>query len=107
MSLSSARIASAWSVVMLLVPDWTAQPASTAAAASGRKRSGFKGLVLRAGELATAESLAHGRRGADESARGTRHHEARPGGSAMKYLHTMVRVTDLDASLDFYCNKLG
>jgi lactoylglutathione lyase len=25
----------------------------------------------------------------------------------MKYLHTMVRVTDLDKSLDFYCNKLG
>jgi len=25
----------------------------------------------------------------------------------MKYLHTMVRVTDLGASLDFYCNKLG
>ncbi|WP_245413935.1 lactoylglutathione lyase [Fulvimarina endophytica] len=25
----------------------------------------------------------------------------------MRYLHTMVRVTDLDASLDFYCNKLG
>ncbi len=25
----------------------------------------------------------------------------------MKYLHTMVRVRDLDASLDFYCNKLG
>ncbi len=25
----------------------------------------------------------------------------------MKYLHTMVRVTDLDASLEFYCNKLG
>ncbi|MEC4595098.1 VOC family protein [Nitrospirillum amazonense] len=25
----------------------------------------------------------------------------------MKYLHTMVRVTDLDASLDFYVNKLG
>ena len=25
----------------------------------------------------------------------------------MHYLHTMVRVTDLDASLDFYCNKLG
>jgi lactoylglutathione lyase len=25
----------------------------------------------------------------------------------MKYLHTMVRVTDLDQSLDFYCNKLG
>lgn len=25
----------------------------------------------------------------------------------MKYLHTMVRVTDLDASLDFYCTKLG
>ncbi|MDE0193011.1 MAG: lactoylglutathione lyase, partial [Gammaproteobacteria bacterium] len=22
----------------------------------------------------------------------------------MKYLHTMVRVADLDASLDFYCN---
>lgn len=25
----------------------------------------------------------------------------------MKYLHTMVRVTDVDASLDFYRNKLG
>jgi lactoylglutathione lyase len=25
----------------------------------------------------------------------------------MKYLHTMVRVNDLEASLDFYCNKLG
>lgn len=25
----------------------------------------------------------------------------------MKYLHTMVRVTDLDQSLDFYCKKLG
>ncbi len=25
----------------------------------------------------------------------------------MKYLHTMVRVTDLPAALDFYCNKLG
>jgi lactoylglutathione lyase len=28
-------------------------------------------------------------------------------GIAMKYLHTMVRVTDIDASLDFYVNKLG
>jgi lactoylglutathione lyase len=25
----------------------------------------------------------------------------------MKYLHTMVRVSDLEASLDFYCGKLG
>ena len=25
----------------------------------------------------------------------------------MKYLHTMVRVTDLEASLDFYCKNLG
>ncbi len=25
----------------------------------------------------------------------------------MRYLHTMVRVTDLDKSLDFYCDKLG
>ncbi|EKF16825.1 VOC family protein [Nitratireductor pacificus] len=25
----------------------------------------------------------------------------------MRYLHTMVRVKDLDASLNFYCNKLG
>jgi len=25
----------------------------------------------------------------------------------MKFLHTMVRVSDLTASLDFYCNKLG
>jgi len=25
----------------------------------------------------------------------------------VKYLHTMVRVTDLEESLDFYCNKLG
>ncbi len=25
----------------------------------------------------------------------------------MKYLHTMVRVADLDKALDFYCNKFG
>ncbi len=25
----------------------------------------------------------------------------------MRYLHTMVRVKDIDASLDFYCNKMG
>jgi lactoylglutathione lyase len=25
----------------------------------------------------------------------------------MKYLHTMVRVRDMDESLDFYCDKLG
>lgn len=25
----------------------------------------------------------------------------------MKYLHTMVRVSDLDESLNFYCDKLG
>ena len=25
----------------------------------------------------------------------------------MKYLHTMVRVRDLDAALDFYCDGLG
>ena len=25
----------------------------------------------------------------------------------MKYLHTMVRVTDVDKSLDFYCKQLG
>jgi lactoylglutathione lyase len=25
----------------------------------------------------------------------------------MRYLHTMVRVKDLDAALDFYCSKLG
>jgi lactoylglutathione lyase len=25
----------------------------------------------------------------------------------VKYLHTMVRVANLDASLDFYCGKLG
>ena len=25
----------------------------------------------------------------------------------MKYLHTMVRVTDIDVSLRFYCDALG
>ncbi len=25
----------------------------------------------------------------------------------MRYLHTMVRVTNVDQSLDFFCNKLG
>lgn len=25
----------------------------------------------------------------------------------MRYLHTMLRVRDLDKALDFYCNKLG
>lgn len=26
---------------------------------------------------------------------------------ALQYLHTMIRVRDLDAALDFFCNKLG
>src|SRR5262245_54113345 len=30
-----------------------------------------------------------------------------PLGVAMRYLHTMVRVTNIEKSLDFYCNKLG
>lgn len=25
----------------------------------------------------------------------------------MRYLHTMVRITDIDRSLDFYCGKMG
>ena len=25
----------------------------------------------------------------------------------MRYLHTMVRISDIDASLDFFCKKLG
>lgn len=25
----------------------------------------------------------------------------------MQYLHTMLRISDIDESLDFYCNKLG
>lgn len=25
----------------------------------------------------------------------------------MKYLHSMLRISDLDQSLDFFCNKLG
>lgn len=25
----------------------------------------------------------------------------------MRYLHTMIRVRDLEAALDFFCNKLG
>ena len=25
----------------------------------------------------------------------------------MEFLHTMIRVSNVDASLDFYCNKLG
>ena len=25
----------------------------------------------------------------------------------MEFLHTMIRVNDVDTSLDFYCNKLG
>ena len=25
----------------------------------------------------------------------------------MQYLHTMVRISDIEKSLDFYCNKLG
>jgi len=25
----------------------------------------------------------------------------------MRYLHTMLRVRNLDTALDFYCNKLG
>lgn len=26
---------------------------------------------------------------------------------SMRYLHTMIRVTNLDRSLDFFCNKMG
>ena len=29
------------------------------------------------------------------------------GDKLMKYLHTMVRVSNIENSLDFYCNKLG
>src|SRR5579872_7132862 len=29
------------------------------------------------------------------------------GETIMEYLHTMIRVTDLDKSLDFFINKLG
>ncbi|WP_297586693.1 VOC family protein, partial [Roseibium sp.] len=25
----------------------------------------------------------------------------------MRYLHTMVRVSSIEDSLDFYCNKIG
>ena len=25
----------------------------------------------------------------------------------MEFLHTMVRITNIEASIDFYCNKLG
>ncbi|MGB3501167.1 MAG: VOC family protein [Mesorhizobium sp.] len=25
----------------------------------------------------------------------------------MRYLHTMIRISDVEASLDFFCNKLG
>lgn len=25
----------------------------------------------------------------------------------MQYLHTMLRISDIDSALDFYCNKLG
>ncbi|MCH9853351.1 MAG: lactoylglutathione lyase [Alphaproteobacteria bacterium] len=25
----------------------------------------------------------------------------------MRYLHTMIRISDIDESLDFFCNKLG
>lgn len=32
---------------------------------------------------------------------------SKTGISAMKYLHTMVRVNDIDASLNFYCELLG
>jgi lactoylglutathione lyase len=39
--------------------------------------------------------------------RGTQSNARTAEDAVVKYLHTMVRVTDLDASLDFYCNKLG
>src|ERR1700758_3513134 len=33
--------------------------------------------------------------------------QAMPRGHIMRYLHTMLRVRNLDQALDFYCNKLG
>jgi threonine aldolase len=43
--------------------------------------------------------------GADQMPRYQKAHNSH--GDPMRYLHTMVRVSDLDASLDFYCKKLG
>ncbi len=37
----------------------------------------------------------------------SRHLQVFKGVWEMRYLHTMVRVKDLDQSLEFYCNKLG
>lgn len=42
----------------------------------------------------------------DDSYGGTRTPDAEEH-DAVKYLHTMVRVSDLDASLEFYCRHLG
>src|SRR5690348_16585070 len=36
-----------------------------------------------------------------------RHPTAKRREESMRYLHTMVRITDVDKSLDFYCKKLG
>jgi lactoylglutathione lyase len=49
---------------------------------------------------------------ASGSAENLGRHDVRPEGGSplggnMEYLHTMVRVADLDTSLDFYCAKLG
>jgi lactoylglutathione lyase len=44
------------------------------------------------------------RKGLDQN--GPSRQRAQSGGE-VKYLHTMVRVGDLERSLDFYCNKLG
>ena len=40
------------------------------------------------------------RRGVEPASPSTHHR-------AMRYLHTMLRVRDLDAALDFFCTKLG
>jgi lactoylglutathione lyase len=38
---------------------------------------------------------------------GSRRDQQKVKGHRMRYLHTMVRVADLDTALDFYCTKLG
>jgi lactoylglutathione lyase len=67
------------------------------------RRSGKAAATLRHGDFANATALLIFRTGGPPRAGLGLSQKV----LSMRYLHTMVRVGDLDAALDFYCAKLG
>jgi lactoylglutathione lyase len=66
------------------------------------------GAITRAPSTSScSRSMAVSRSGAIMYAFPIRFCQAMQGGHTMRYLHTMLRVRNLDQALDFYCKQLG